>query len=317
MLLLFKDVEELREYAPRVTVSKFETMRDFVEQATMRYVAPAMHGAYGALAEYLSGSERSNAALNALAPYARRPVAYYALFGFIRAGGAQITAQGVQRTETDTHKASSYGDKMDTLNYYAEEADAALDALLSFLDSHASDYPGYAPPPPELLTGSAEVFSRYVNINGSRRTYLALLAELRNAETFTLLPVLGAELLTQLRQYASGNLNALDGSPLAPSAEKLLDYARAASANAAACRAMPTLTLRCSDGAIGLASFYSPSAQERAALMATLSTLREQAAAAASAYTELLTKLLAAPEEDGSARMVNNSADSKHWAAFF
>jgi hypothetical protein len=317
MDLVFKSIDELREYAPRVTISRFEAVRDFIENVTMRYVQPAMRGAYGALADYLKGDDRDNAALNALLPYVRRTVAYYALFGFIRAGGVQITAQGTQRAETDTHKNSSYGDKMDTLNYYSEEADAALDALLDFMDGHADEYPSYAPVRGELLVGSAAVYTRYVNINGSRRTYLALRAELRNAETFKLLPVLGEALLSQLRRYACGEAGALAGTALEHVADKSLEYARAATANAAICRAMPTLTLRCSDGAVGVASFYSPSAQERTALAGVLGALREQAEVAANTYTELLTKLLDAPEDGEEARMVANSADSKHYAALF
>jgi hypothetical protein len=316
MKLVFKDMEGLREYAPRVTVSRFEIVRDFIEQATLRYVQPAMCGAYDELAGYLSGDELGNAALNALAPYVRRVVAYYALFGFIRAGGAQITAQGVQRAETDTHKASSYGDKMDTLNYYAEEADAALDALLHFLDAHAGDYPSYAPPTPELLITSAAVYTHYVNIGGSRRTYLALQPELRNAEMFKLQPVLGDALLAQLRQYACGRNDALAATPLEHVADKALDYARAAAAHTAIHRALPTLTLRCSDGAIGVASFYSPSAQERAALAQVLTELRAQAEVTASTYTALLTKLLLAPE-DGDVHEIANSAENKHYVTFF
>jgi hypothetical protein len=79
---------------------------------------------------------------------------------------------------------------------------------------------------------------------------------------------------------------------------------------------MPTLTLRCSDGAIGVASFYSPSAQERAALTQVLNALRTQAEITANTYTELLTKLLVAPEDSGS-HMVANSADNKHYVAFY
>jgi hypothetical protein len=316
MDLVFNSIESLREYAPRLTVSRFETVREFVANATLRSVAPTLGALYDELAAYLNGEASGNAPLDALAPYARRAVAYYAMFGFIRAGGALITAQGVQKAETETHKSSSYGDKMDTLNYYAEEADAALDALLSFVESARDNYPAYTPAAPFALIGSAEAYGRYVNIGGSRRTYLALLPELRNAERFTLLPLLGEELLGQLQRYAAGNNDALSGTALEGCAAKALEYAQAAAANAAICRAMPSLTLRCHDGAVGVASFYSPSAQERTALLQVIGKLREQAAQTASACVELLTNLLRAPEAS-SARMLANSAESKHYVTPF
>jgi hypothetical protein len=316
MDLVFNSVESLREYAPRLTVSRFETVREFVANATLRHVAPLLGGLYGELSAYLTVGSGGDATLDALAPYVRRAVAYYAMFGVIRAGGALITAQGVQKAETDTHKSSSYGDKMDTLNYYAEEADAALDALLTFVESDRLAYPTYAPAAAFALVGSAEIFGRHVNIGGSRRTYLALLPELRNAERFTLLPLLGEALLEQLRRYAAGSEGALSGTALEGCAAKALEYAQAALANAAICRAMPSLTLRCHDGAVGVASFYSPSAQERTALMQVIGQLRGQAEATANTCVELLTNLLKAPEES-SARLLTNSAESKHYVTFF
>jgi hypothetical protein len=316
MNLIFGTIDELREYAPRLTVSRFDVVREYVANATQRRVAPAMGALYGEVAGYVAGGGSGSTPLDRLAPYVKRVVAYYAMLDFIRAGGTLITAQGVQKAETETHKSSSYGDKMDTLNYYAEEADGALDALLAFLDGHRASYPGYSPGDAFALIPSPEVYGRYVNIGGSRRTYHALLPELRNAEQLLLLPLLKDDLADRLRRYADGDADALNGTAIAECAGKALEYARAAVANAAMHRAMPLLTLRCRDGAVGVASFYSPSAQERAALMEVLDKLSAQVAAAAGSFAEQLENLLQAPEAS-KARLLANSAESKHCASPF
>ena len=307
MKLVFKTIEEVQEYASRLTLTRFDTFRDYVDNATVRYIAPYLNGRlYERLADYLDGSALDDDALNALTPYVRRAVAYYAVFAFVRSGGVLITSAGAQKTETDTHKSSSFADKMDAANYYAESADAAMDALLTFLDEHRSEYPDYTPAIPKLLLRSAAEYNKFVNIAGSRRTYLALALALRDVELFFLKPLLGAELLETLRKYAAGEVVDVANK------DELLQLAQAAAANMSMARAMPMLTLRFTDGAIGVASFYSPSQMERLALERILNDQREQFKRTAQTYLDELTNLLRTPADNG-AHLLTNRKDSKHF----
>jgi hypothetical protein len=188
-----------------------------------------------------------------------------------------------------------------------------MDALLTFREEHKAEYPDYEDKTPALLIRSASVYNNFVNIGSSRRTYLALIAEMRNVELFYLKPLLGADLLDKLRRCAAGATGAALQMPfnIGDKKEELLQCAQAAAANMSMAHAMPLLTLRYNDGAIGVASFYSPSQAERQALKEALNLLRDDYERTAQTYLDELARLLRA--EDSSGHLLTNTKDSKHF----
>lgn len=304
----FKNIEDIKKYVPRLGYQTYKPVSEFVDYAAATYIIPAIgQDKYDELCELEEGNT------NFL-----RAVAYYAAFGCIQAGAVLVNGQGVQRLETDTSKTSNYADKMDALNYYARGGDDALDALLSGI--LAGD-PSSLPDGKDLFVRSPADLAYYaVSIAGSQKTFKALRPWLLNIQTLRIMPVLGKDLMDALLKKNRGETVDLSGFPaFAPLDEdgrealsgKMIQSIKGAVANLGMAGALPMFTIRLTDGAVTVASFYSPSPADRQALIDSLSRLVETLGAQGEAYLTSLAKSNRAP---GSVVSSSNDPDSKHYS---
>lgn len=304
----FKNLEDIRKYIPRLGYKTYEPVSEFVDYAATTYIIPAIgQDKYDELCELEEGNT------NFL-----RAVAYYAAFGCIQTGAVLVNGQGIQRLETDTSKTANYADKMDALNYYARGGDDALDALLSGL---LTGDPASLPDGSDLFVRSPADLAYYaVSIAGSQKTFQALRPWLLNVQTLRILPVLGKDLMDALLKKDRGETACLSGFPaFAPLDEdgrealsgKMIQAVKGAAANLAMAGALPLLTIRLTDGAVTVASFYSPSPADRQALIDSLSRLVETLGTQGEAYLTSLAKSNRAP---GSVVSSSNDPDSKHYS---
>lgn len=304
----FKNIEDIKKYVPRLGYQTYKPVSEFVDYAAATYIIPAIgQDKYDELCELEEGNT------NFL-----RAVAYYAAFGCIQAGAVLVNGQGVQRLETDTSKTSNYADKMDALNYYARGGDDALDALLSGI--LAGD-PSSLPDGKDLFVRSPADLAYYaVSIAGSQKTFKALRPWLLNIQTLLIMPVLGKDLMDTLLKKNRGETVDLSGFPaFAPLDEdgrealsgKMIQSIKGAVANLGMAGALPMFTIRLTDGAVTVASFYSPSPADRQALIDSLSRLVETLGAQGEAYLTSLAKSNRAP---GSVVSSSNDPDSKHYS---
>lgn len=304
----FKNIEDIKKYVPRLGYKTYEPVSEFVDYAAATYIIPAIgQDKYDELCELEEGNT------NFL-----RAVAYYAAFGCIQAGAVLVNGQGVQRLETDTSKTSNYADKMDALNYYARGGDDALDALL--FELLAGD-PASLPEGKDLFVrGPADLAYYAVSIAGSQKTFKALRPWLLNIQTLRIMPVLGKDLMDALLKKNRGETVDLSGFPaFAPLDEdgrealagKMIQSIKGAVANLGMAGALPMFTIRLTDGAVTVASFYSPSPADRQALIDSLSRLVETLGTQGEAYLTSLSKSNRAP---GSVVSSSNDPDSKHYS---
>ena len=304
----FKNIEDLKKYVPRLGYKTYEPVSEFVDYAAATYIIPAI-----GQDKYDELCEREEGNTNFL-----RAVAYYAAFGCIQAGAVLVNGQGVQRLETDTSKTSNYADKMDALNYYARGGDDALDALLFEL---LADDPASLPEGKDLFVrGPADLAYYAVSIAGSQKTFKALRPWLLNIQTLRIMPVLGKDLMDALLKKNRGETVDLSGFPaFAPLDEdgrealagKMIQSIKGVVANLGMAGALPMFTIRLTDGAVTVASFYSPSPADRQALIDTLSRLVETLGTQGEAYLTSLSKSNRAP---GSVVSSSNDPDSKHYS---
>lgn len=305
----FKNIEDIKKYVPRLGYKTYEPVSEFVDYAAATYIIPAIgQEKYDKLCELEEGNT------NFL-----RAVAYYAAFGCIQAGAVLVNGQGVQRLETDSSKTSNYADKMDALNYYARGGDDALDALLSGL--LADDPAVLLPDGKDLFVRSPADLAYYaVSIAGSQKTFKALRPWLLNIQTLRILPVLGKDLMDALLKKDRGETVDLSGflafAPLDEDGRealsgKMIQSIKGAVANLGMAGALPMFTIRLTDGAVTVASFYSPSPADRQALMDSLSRLVETLSTQGEAYLTSLAKSNRAP---GSVVSSSNDPDSKHYS---
>ena len=304
----FKNIEDIRKYVPRLGYKTFEPVSEFVDYAATTYIIPAI------------GAEKYDELCQAPGGNANflRAVAYYAAFGCIQAGAVLVNGQGVQHLETDTSRPASYADKMDALNYYARGGDDALDALLS--EIVAGD--------PEALPDGNGLFVRTpadlayyaVSIAGSRKTFKALRPWLLNVQALRILPVLGPDLTDALLRKDGGEavdlavfpaFAPLDDAGREALAWKMIRAVKGAVANLGMAGALPMFTIRLTDGAVTVASFYSPSPADRQALTDTLTRLVETLSTQGEAY---LTALAVCNREPGAVVPSPNKKENKHYS---
>lgn len=301
---IFDDLTELRQYLPRFILTREDQISEFIDNALEDHIYPYIPPEE---ADRLlsAGTDRQQRML-------KRAIAYYTAFDYLHVGQNAVSGAGVQQGETATARTSSFADRQEMKNFYASRADRALELLLSMLSTTPSSGIDTAE---GFLIPSASVFNRYVNIGGSRRTFAALLPVLLSTQRHRLMPVLSEPFLKALLAYMQGEepdfsaIPILSGIEVTDSwLEQILETSRGALATLSMAEAIPSLTLRLDAGALSVASFYSPSPSDRAALEASLSDMRESLLSSGRTYTEEIASLLSNP----SRRMLENRIESHH-----
>lgn len=305
----FKTIGELREYVPRLSFIDYNSVKEYVAAAAVNYVIPVIGQVkYDELCDRTENT-------GVLDEQFRRTIAYYAAFGCIQAGAVTLNGQGAQQFATDTSRTANYADKMDALNYYAQGADEALDRLIGLLGvQEQADN--------DLFVDRAEEIERYaVSIAGSHKTLAALKPWIRNVQELKIKQAIGAELyealleLSQGKQPDLGELDVMQGKDEKQQKglmEKLLCSVKGTVANLAVSRALPVLTIRLTEGAVTVATFYSPAPADRQALAESIGKLQQALEAQGETYFNRLLDCLKRP--DGT-DFISNDKNNKHYTA--
>lgn len=169
--------------------------------------------------------------------YLKHAQANYAAFEMTRIANTILTKQGSMSIESEKLKAN-FGDKQDTLSFYAETGDTYMDLLLVLLKKNNVDNSKQVS---TTFFSSLEEFEAYKFLAGSHRTFIALLPYLTKVEKLFIIPRLGTELQ-----------NVLTSSSLVSLREAIRGYV----ANTAVLSAIPHLKLRYSEG-ITVSTFIS------------------------------------------------------------
>lgn len=227
----------------------------------------------------------------------------------------QVSDAGVQINSTATRSTAFRWQIQDRKALHTQQASAALDELLAYLESKIDDGDFAAWASSEAATAAAELlinrtedFNREVDIRGSRLTFQKLLPLLRKSERFELEPLLGAAFLEELREL----LKDRDLADPAKAAEKRLleEYIRPALAHMVLARALRENAYRLNGDTLELAVFLDNPSGNRQQL-STLNT------------TELLMQQRTRAENDARtyvARLLaylNATASDEVFATFF
>jgi hypothetical protein len=146
-------------------------------------------------------------------------------------GTVQLTNTGAKQAGTDTVKAPSPATMTALVDSFTAAADAGLEALLEYLEENQASYPIWAASDActvqlaELLSTARE-FNQFVFIDRSRRRFQQLQPTLRDAQRLAIRPIIGAEMLEELRSQRQA-------ADLTPSNKLLLSYVQPALANLA------------------------------------------------------------------------------------
>lgn len=229
--VLFSSVEDFVKYVPNVvTGMDFGKIKLNCINANNKHILK------------LIDKDVLNSTNDNVKEFLKHAQANYAAFEMTRIANTILTKQGSMSLESDKLKAN-FGDKQDTLSFYAETGDTYMDLLLVYLkDNNISNSKQVS----STFFSTLEDFELYKYIAGSHRTFIALLPYIIKVERLFVIP----RLSDKLQDVISSE-----------TLEPLRDAIRGFIANNAVLSAIPNMKIRYSDG-ITISTFLS-SMQEK------------------------------------------------------
>ena len=306
--MLFTTTEELKASLGTLHQNMtFGTLLSFVEQAQMKYLAPAVGPA---LLDALSQpTDQLNADYQAARKHLRASLVHYVVLEAAPFLAVAMGNLGLVEQNTPNAAPARQWVYHNFVDAAAEQGDAQLDIALTWLDVKAPNFPEYAASEAyqesrtQLLRNAHEL-GKYLSIKNSRRAYLALLPFLMRVEELEIRPLLGDERLDALHA-ALGS-----GEPLSAEDAKLLAAVRPALAHLTMATALPELAVSVTGAGIRVLSDNDGIRERQAAKPDVVGALSVKAGQLATQYLERLNRLIDAgqpDEEPWAAELPDNS----------
>jgi hypothetical protein len=291
--MLIRNIDDLKAQLGALdTNALWDTWGPFVEQAQRRHLQPWLgRELLTQLDGYLTGGTQ-DAALDELLQLLRPAAAYFAQVEALPLLNVRIGEAGIQETSGAGSAAVRQWSYLETQMASVGAAESALEDALAFLEMHPAEYPIWAASPActlqrDQLFARAGELTRYLNIQGSRRAYLALQPFLQRAEELYVVPVLGYEADAQLRaRRIAGTVTPTDLA--------LLKALRRATAQFGLAEAIPELTLNLSAAGLSVVADVYSIRQRIASQQPDTATLATKAEALGQRYLQELREFLEA-----------------------
>ncbi|RNI27668.1 hypothetical protein EFA69_16245 [Rufibacter immobilis] len=200
---LFKKLEEVKKYVAVNASIYLEDIMPFIRRAENLQIRPALgRELYNELHTAYEADADLSEPMKALLEVCQDCLANFAYLLYIPHGATQISASGIQQVQNATNKPATPEQIQRLESSYATTAYRALDDLLEYLEENAKDYPQYDQlESRRYFLHSTRQFAQYVNIGGSRRTYIALQPVMARIEQGLLLEHLGPKLFQELKNW--------------------------------------------------------------------------------------------------------------------
>lgn len=236
--MLFKDTDEVKNHISVNHNFELEDITPSVKQAANKYIIPAIgRDFYNELVTANEGTpdEKQKKAIE----HTQAALANYAYFLYVPVGFVQIGNAGIQEANTESASAARQWVTYDLKKALLEAGDIALDVLLEFLEKNADEYPAWKNSDAytvnkELFINDADTFSKFTNIQNSRRTFLALRPFIAKAERFYITSAISKELFDELKE-------AMKNGSTDEKQKKVIDLIQPALAQLALHKAIPEI----------------------------------------------------------------------------
>jgi hypothetical protein len=167
----------------------------------------------------------------------RKPLVLYALYLAIDEIGVSLSGQGVQVASSPTNTPAPQFKVMNSKQNLMSRANAALDDLLELLELNKKTFTSYKGSDVDLLISNAAEFSKYVDIRGSRRVFLAMIPIIRSIESKFIKPILSDGLFAKLKSALQGS------SDLSEDYNSLMELIKPALAHLAMARSLDEISI--------------------------------------------------------------------------
>lgn len=194
-----------KDHYPEVNMNMmWSELEPYIRQATRRYILPVVGSdLYEDIADMIADNDAMTAQQAEFTERLRDAVAYCAVMVALPKKKTVLASMGpVENVAKEGTTASSLWSFRTTLWSVAQDADRNVDEMLAYLEQMVQsgavyfdlwkDSDAYNVAKSDFFRTTAD-FSAFQNINGSRRTFLALLPILKQAARQHILPILGRE----------------------------------------------------------------------------------------------------------------------------
>lgn len=308
--MLFRSTEELKTALGSLHQSMdFDTLASFVDQAELLHLQPYVGPEL--LAElHAALDEAPTPAQAALIKHLRRALAYYVVLEAAPMVAVAFSDLGLSEQSADRAAPARQWVYNNFVDSAGSNADTLLDTALFWLESRASEFPAWRNSDAytvskELFLHSAYDLSKFVNVAGSRRTYLALRPYLRRIEELEVLPLLGPERFAELKARI------LTPALLTPADRELWAAIKPVVAHKALAAAVAELPLQVSSAGVRVLVDNDGIRERRAAAPAQIENMRRNAEQLGTQYFTRLAaftdSLLAAGQEPRRKQLPDNT----------
>jgi len=223
-------MEEIRNYISVSTSSEFDTMAPHIQNAERDYLVPLIgNDLYQKLLNFCNEevhdlTDESVQKTNQLLSFVRSAVIHIAYWIGFDVINALITDSGFKRTESNTVKSLFKYQEHNLKHYLRTSGFNGLDTVLQFLELNLADFKEFEDSPAfsfikTSFVPKTYIFNEICFINNSRLTFLRMKPHLQLLEETEILPILGAETYSYLKEE-------LNKSEPDPKVYKILPYIR-------------------------------------------------------------------------------------------
>jgi hypothetical protein len=208
--MIFSSIDEIKQHHPALITLDFEELENFIRQVEEDEIIPLIGDElYNELIDSVDDSSAPESLVKLLVKVrdVLAPLIFYNYIPFMNGKQGQ---SGIMVVENDNERQAPRWmiEKMQTEAH--NKAMKAAERLLSFLEKNADDYESWTSSDvyTEYKDGfiiNATEFDKYVNINKSRRIFLALKTSIKRIEEWKIKPVLGDDLFDEIKQEIAEN----------------------------------------------------------------------------------------------------------------
>jgi len=233
---LIQTIDQVKAFSSILNASaNLDMLKPYLSDSEVLFIRPAVGREF--LADLATKLDSTDENWKTALSLTRKPLVLYALYSAIDEIGVSLSGQGVQVASSSTNTPAPQFKVMNSKQNLMSRANAALDDLLEFLELNKKTFTSYKGSDSDLLIRSAAEFSKYVDIRGSRRVFLAMIPIIRSIETKFIKPILGDGLFTKLKDALQGSSN------LSEDNKSLMELIRPALAHLSMARSLDEISI--------------------------------------------------------------------------
>jgi hypothetical protein len=234
---LITNISQLRAASSISISNTLANWQPYISEAEETFILPVVgEDLYQEMEDAANGSGSSVSTYEDLLTKTRKALALYALCLGTDEMVLSVSAAGIQRVVSDTHKPASEFEILNLKESWMQRAHRQIDLMLKYLDEHRETFPSYVPVDHDLLITNAADFTKYVDINASRRVFLMFKPIMASVEKKYIRPTLSSEYYDELKAAIGGS------SALSDDDQAVVDLVKPALAHLTMVRALQEIT---------------------------------------------------------------------------